>query len=63
MEQIANWKAGCGKSARPVWWEGRGVASSLLPQSGHATVEIAGLDIYDPIKDEVKSRDIHDIAY
>jgi hypothetical protein len=26
-------------------------------------VEIAGLDIYDPIKDEVKSRDIHDIAY
>ena len=28
-----------------------------------ATVEIAGLDIYDPIKDEVKSRDVHDIAY
>jgi len=28
-----------------------------------ATVEIAGLDIYDPIKDEVKSRDLHDIAY
>ena len=27
------------------------------------TVEIAGLDIYDPIKDEVKSRDVHDIAY
>ncbi len=26
-------------------------------------VEIAGLDIYDPIKDEVKSRDVHDIAY
>ena len=24
---------------------------------------IAGLDIYDPIKDEVKSRDVHDIAY
>jgi adenine-specific DNA-methyltransferase len=28
-----------------------------------ATVEIAGLDIYDPIKDEVKSRDVHDINY
>jgi adenine-specific DNA-methyltransferase len=28
-----------------------------------AVVEIAGLDIYDPIKDEVKSRDVHDIAY
>src|SRR5205814_6997728 len=26
-------------------------------------VQIAGLDIYDPIKDEVKSRDVHDIAY
>lgn len=28
-----------------------------------ASVEIKGLDIYDPIKDEVKSRDVHDIAY
>ena len=28
-----------------------------------ATVEIRGLDIYDPIKDEVKARDVHDIAY
>ncbi|MDP2138958.1 MAG: hypothetical protein Q8J74_13995, partial [Candidatus Didemnitutus sp.] len=28
-----------------------------------ATIEIKGLDIYDPIKDEVKSRDVHDIAY
>jgi len=28
-----------------------------------ATVEIAGLDIYDPIRDEVKSRDVHDIHY
>jgi adenine-specific DNA-methyltransferase len=26
-------------------------------------VEIVGLDIYDPIQDEVKSRDVHDIAY
>jgi adenine-specific DNA-methyltransferase len=26
-------------------------------------VEIAGLDIYDPVKDEVKSRDVHDINY
>jgi len=28
-----------------------------------ATVEIAGLDIYDPIRDEVKNRDVHDINY
>src|SRR5204863_8131426 len=28
-----------------------------------ATVEIVGLDIYDPIRDEVKSRDVHDINY
>jgi len=26
-------------------------------------VEIKGLDIYDPIKDEVKPRNVHDIAY
>lgn len=35
----------------------------LHRKNGNATVEIAGLDIYDPIKDEVKSRDVHDIAY
>lgn len=35
-----------------------------LHRSGDtATVEIEGLDIYDPIKDEVKARDLHDIAY
>lgn len=28
-----------------------------------ATIEIQGLDIYDPIKDIVKPRDVHDIAY
>ena len=27
------------------------------------TVEIQGLDIYDPIKDEVKPRNVNDIAY
>lgn len=32
-------------------------------KGGTGTVEIAGLDIYDPIRDEVKSRDVHDIAY
>lgn len=26
-------------------------------------IEIQGLDIYDPIKDEVKPRNVHDIAY
>lgn len=35
----------------------------LHRKNGTATVEIAGLDIYDPIKDQVKSRDVHDIAY
>jgi adenine-specific DNA-methyltransferase len=30
---------------------------------GTAHVEIAGLYIYDPIKDVVKSRDVHDITY
>lgn len=35
----------------------------LHRKNGTATVEIVGLDIYDPIKDEVKSRDVHDIAY
>ncbi len=35
----------------------------LHRKNGIATVEIAGLDIYDPITDEVKSRDVHDIAY
>ena len=40
--------------------------SPIRPSPGEgqwATVEIAGLDIYDPIKDEVKSRDVQDIAY
>jgi adenine-specific DNA-methyltransferase len=35
----------------------------LHKEGDTATVEIAGLDIYDPIKDEVKSRDVHDINY
>ena len=29
----------------------------------NVAVEIKGLDIYDPIKDEVKPRNVHDIAY
>jgi len=36
---------------------------ALHQKAGQATIEIKGLDIYDPIKDEVKSRDVHDIAY
>lgn len=35
----------------------------LHREAGTATVEIQGLDIYDPIKDEIKARDLHDIAY
>jgi len=35
----------------------------LTIKGKEATVEIKGLDIYDPIKDEVKPRNVHDIAY
>lgn len=36
---------------------------AIYQDGGTATIEIKGLDIYDPIKDEVKPRDLHDIAY
>lgn len=36
---------------------------ALHRDGDHVTVEIQGLDIYDPIKDEVKARNVHDIAY
>jgi adenine-specific DNA-methyltransferase len=35
----------------------------LVKNGKEVTVEIKGLDIYDPIKDEVKPRNVHDIAY
>jgi adenine-specific DNA-methyltransferase len=35
----------------------------LNKQGKTATVEIQGIDIYDPITDQVKSRDVADIAY
>lgn len=35
----------------------------LIKTGSSVQVEIKGLDIYDPIKDEVKPRNIHDIAY
>ncbi len=35
----------------------------VLRDGDFATVEIRGLDIYDPIKDEVKARSVADIAY
>lgn len=35
----------------------------LNKKGNEVTVEIKGLDIYDPIKDEVKPRNVHDIAY
>ncbi len=38
-------------------------AGVTAPGYSTATVEIVGLDIYDPIRDEVKSRDVHDINY
>ncbi len=36
---------------------------ALVRNGATAQVEIRGLDIYDPIKDVVKARDLHDIAY
>jgi adenine-specific DNA-methyltransferase len=38
-------------------WDGKADGGDIVQ------IEIKGLDIYDPIKDEVKSRDVHDIAY
>jgi adenine-specific DNA-methyltransferase len=35
----------------------------LNKKGNEVIVEIKGLDIYDPIKDEVKPRNVHDIAY
>lgn len=35
----------------------------LVRQGGQAQVEIRGLDIYDPVKDEVKGRSVADISY
>ncbi len=39
------------------------VILSLSKDNKTATIEIQGLDIYDPIKDEVKARSVADIAY
>ncbi len=36
---------------------------AMHKKGNNITVEIMGLDIYDPIKDEVNARDIYDIAY
>lgn len=36
---------------------------ALKKNGKEATVEIQGLDIYDPIKDEVKARNVNEIAY
>ena len=54
-----------GRASRPTSGKTSGKSGIKPdPQSDQtATVEIKGLDIYDPIKDEVKSRDVHDIAY
>lgn len=35
----------------------------VIKNGNEVIVEIKGLDIYDPIKDQVKPRDVHDIAY
>jgi adenine-specific DNA-methyltransferase len=48
---------------RLLFEERDGPADDERNYGSWATVEIAGLDIYDPVKDEVKSRDVHDINY
>jgi adenine-specific DNA-methyltransferase len=35
----------------------------LHREGDELTIEVRGLDIYDPIKDQLKPRDVHDIAY
>jgi adenine-specific DNA-methyltransferase len=40
-----------------------GAVATGSPANKTFCVEVRGLDIYDPIKDEVKPRDLHDIAY
>jgi adenine-specific DNA-methyltransferase len=35
----------------------------LVKKNGKVYIEICGLDIYDPVRDEVKARDVADIAY
>lgn len=35
----------------------------IVREGDHATVEIRGLDIYDPVKDEVKGRSVAEISY
>ncbi len=42
---------------------GSGAMVRVPTNHQRVTVEIKGLDIYDPIKDEVKARNVHDIAY
>ncbi len=39
------------------------IHDDLVRQGDTATVEIQGLDIYDPVKDEVRARSVADIAY
>jgi adenine-specific DNA-methyltransferase len=41
--------------------QGHDIAKPQLGQEVH--VEVRGMDLYDPIRDEVKARNIHDIAY
>ncbi|WP_037327285.1 site-specific DNA-methyltransferase [Runella zeae] len=36
---------------------------ALLPEGNNVVVEVRGMDIYDPLKDEVKARSVADIAY
>jgi adenine-specific DNA-methyltransferase len=51
--------AGVGDPGQPA----HATSPAGITDSGYRTVEIVGLDIYDPIRDEVKSRDVHDINY
>ena len=51
------------KSAKNSTVKKKGVESKDTTELPKVQVEIKGLDIYDPINDTMKARDLHDIAY
>lgn len=51
------------RSRKDAEWLAEISFSKELITKHYALITIKGLDIYDPIKDEVKPRNVHDIAY
>ena len=52
-EETTDWKAGCGKTACPVWREGRGFNPSFLPLSLLLRPEIDHEDIVEQRSDQL----------